>query len=227
MVQFYNSLSPTTRLLIQSLLSALGSVLAGVATAVFQSYTQAGRLDIPTLWIVTLSTFALLFGKTMHDWVPAHAQQLIQAGKENEAKLYDALQRAQIIRGQSLPAVQPPQQPVIIQQPPAISVEHIQALSQQIALNLANMAGSKAGIVSPASTSMPVTPTAPALDPYVDPLRVSALLPAYTPPPAQAQSVSSYNPVPSGVVQTSDVSQQATQSYQAVPQVPFPAQVAP
>src|SRR5258708_4233581 len=125
MINFYNSLSPTTRLLIQSFLSVLGSVLAGVATAAYQSYTNAGRLDMQGLLNVSLVTFALLFGKTMHDWVPAHAQKLIQAYKESEARLNDALQRAQIIRGQSLPAVQPPQQPVIIQQPPAISVEHI------------------------------------------------------------------------------------------------------
>src|SRR5260221_475211 len=108
---------------------------------------------------VSLVTFALLFGKTMHDWVPAHAQQLIQAKDENAARLYDALQRAQIIRGQSLPAVQPPQT-VLLQAPTAISVEHIQAISQQIALNLANIAGSKISTAAIASASAPVTPTA-------------------------------------------------------------------
>lgn len=92
MLTFYNNLSPTTRLVIQSFLSVLGSVLAGVVAAAYQSYTQAGHLDLQGLLNISLLTFALLFGKAMHDWVPAHAQQLIQSVQQEKSALYNALQ---------------------------------------------------------------------------------------------------------------------------------------
>src|SRR5438067_2351713 len=147
MVTFYNKLSPATRLLIQSLLAVLGSVLSGVATAAYQNYTQAGHLDLQALINVCLLTFALLFGKAMHDWVPAHAQQLIQAGKDNEARLHDALQRALAVRSpQDVPAVQP----VVVQAPAtALSADHLQSIAAQLAVNLINIASNK---VVPAAT---------------------------------------------------------------------------
>jgi hypothetical protein len=97
MLNFYSRLSPTTRLLIQSFLAVLGSVLVGTGTAVYQSYTTTGYIDIASIWVAASLAFALLFGKAMHDWIPPHAQQLIAAGKENEAALYDALQRQQLM----------------------------------------------------------------------------------------------------------------------------------
>src|SRR5437899_1571075 len=120
MANFYNSLSPTTKLLIRSLLAVLGSVLAGVATAVYQSYTATGHIDIPSLWIAFLGSLAVLLSTAMYHWVPAHAKELIQSGKENEARLYDALQRAQQIRSaQNLPAVQP-----VVVQPAPLTADH-------------------------------------------------------------------------------------------------------
>jgi hypothetical protein len=175
MVNFYNSLSPTTKLLIQSFLAVLGSVLAGAITAAYQSYILSDKLDLAVLVNISLATFALLFGKAMHDWIPAHAQQLIQAGKDNEAMLQDALQRSQnvtsaviatqgsLVQSTSAPAQQ---QPI-----------DVQALSQQLAVNLMNMASKL-----PAQ-SLPITNTsAAAQDAYEDPLKISMKLPAYTPP---------------------------------------------
>lgn len=162
MVNSYNNLSPTTKLLIQSFLAVLGSVLVGVAAAAFQSYTNAGSLDLQALINICLLTFTLLFGKAMHDWVPAHAQDLIKAANEEKAALLNALQQAQqvssgVLSGQQMQnasrASQSQQQPIIVQ--PPITAEHIQALSQQIALNLANMAG------SPPAPSAPVAPVQP------------------------------------------------------------------
>jgi len=192
MIAFYNNLSPTTRLLLQSFFSVLGSVLAGVATAGYQSYTQAGHLDFQGLLNVSLVTFALLFGKTMHDWVPNHAQQLIQVYKDSEAQLRDALQRQQNIssaavaaQGKQVASTTAPVTPApfIIQTTSPITPEHVQAISQQIAVNLANMAASSQQPAT--STQTPVVPQAPAQaqqDAYVDPMRNSAVLPAYTPP---------------------------------------------
>lgn len=209
MIAFYNNLSPTTRLLLQSFLSVLGSVLAGVATAAYQSYTQAGHLDFQGLLNVSLVTFALLFGKTMYDWVPNHAQQLLAAYKDSEAQLRDALQRQQNISSaaiatqskQVVSTTTPVQQPpMIIQTTSPITPEHVQAISQQIAVNLANIA--QASNSSSAPTQAPVSPVAsaqPQQDAYVDPMRNSAVLPAYTPPVA----------IPD-------------QNTQSVPQVPFP-----
>jgi hypothetical protein len=208
MANFYNNLSPTTRLLIQSLIAVLGSVLAAVVVAVYQSYSQSGVLNPQALLNVALVTFALLFGKAMHDWVPAHAQQLIQAGKDNEAALYDALQRQQAISSQAIaqkPTV-PAAPQVIVQPSSSLSSSDIAAISQQLALQLANMATPSASpVVEP--PSVPVAPAVPAFDPnaYVDPLRNSAVLPAYKPPVA--------------------IPDMATQSV-SVPQVPFPAQLA-
>jgi len=181
MVAFYNSLSPTTKLLIQSFLSILGSVLVGVLAAVYTSYTQAGHLDLQALINVSLLTFALLFGKAMHDWIPAHGRQLLQAEQEEKARLYDALQRAQNLssvviatQGRQVNSVssQAQIQPPVIMQ--ALSPEQVQAISQQIALNLMNM-------VAPAPVQEKAAPDTNA---YVDPLSVSRKLPAYVPPAA-------------------------------------------
>jgi hypothetical protein len=180
MVQFYNNLSPTTKLVLQSFLAVLLSVLAGVAVAAYQSYTSAGTMDLQALINVCLVTFALLFGKAMHDWVPAHAQQLLKAADEEKAMLYDALQSAQIVANQAQ------------NQPVQLAPAHVQAISKQIALNLTTMAAEPAK-----------APPTPQEAPYVDPLKVSAVLPAYTPPVA--------------------IANQATQRV-PVPQVPFPGQ---
>ncbi len=198
MVAFYNSLSPTTKLLIQSFLSILGSVLVGALTAAYQSYTQAGHLDLQALLNVSLLTFALLFGKAMHDWIPAHGRQLLQAEQEEKARLYDALQRAQNLssaviatQGRQVNSVSSQAQiqpPVIVQASvPALKPEEIQTISQQIALHLMNMAAPEQ------------EKAAQAPDAYVDPLSVSMKLPAYVPPAA--------------------IPDQATQEVQ---QVPFP-----
>ncbi len=187
MIAFYNNLSPTTKLLVQSFLSILGSVLVGVLAAAYQSYTQAGHLDLQALINVSLLTFALLFGKAMHDWIPAHGRQLLQAEKEEKAKLYDALQRAQnlssvVIATQgrqvnSNPSQAQIQPPVIVQPvQTGLKEQDITAISQQIALNLMNMAAS-----APVQEK---TAPPPAPDAYVDPLSVSAKLPAYVPPAA-------------------------------------------
>ncbi len=195
LIKFYNSLSPTTRLLLQSFFSVLGSVLAGVATAAFQYYTQAGRLDFQGLINISLVTFALLFGKTMHDWVPNHAQQLIQAYKDSETQLRDALQRQQnissaVVAAQgkqvaSNPVQQTPQ--VIVQAATTLTPEHVQAISQQIAVNLANMA---------APSGVAQQPVAPAQDAYIDPMRNSAVLPAYVPPVAIPDQTTQGVPTP-------------------------------
>jgi hypothetical protein len=193
MVKFYNNLSPATKLLIQSFLAVLGSVLAAVIVATYQSFSASGTLDLQTLLNVSLATFALLFGKAMHDWVPAHAQQLITAGKDNEAALYDALQRAQTISSSMIASVdsksatqasQSQIQPqVIVQASTGLKNEDIQAISAQLAVNLANMAGTT-------STPAPIIRTSahpnqidePTPDPYYDPLKqMSAVLPVYVP----------------------------------------------
>jgi hypothetical protein len=41
-----------------------------------------------------LITFLVLFGKALHDYVPAHAQQLIQALQDSEQQAQQALQQA-------------------------------------------------------------------------------------------------------------------------------------
>jgi hypothetical protein len=202
MIAFYNNLSPTTKLLIQSFLSILGSVLVGVLTAAYQSYTQAGHLDLQALINVSLLTFALLFGKAMHDWIPAHGRQLLQAEQEEKARLYDALQRAQQLssvviatqgRQVNSASSQPQIQPPVIVQPvqTGLKPEEIQTISRQIALNLMNMASSQSEVNAVQEKAAP--------DAYVDPLQVSMKLPAYVPPAA--------------------IPDQATQ----VQQVPFPA----
>lgn len=200
-LKFYNALSSPTRLLIQSFLSVLGSVLAGVATTAFQYYTQAGHLDFQGLLNVSLLTFALLFGKTMHDWVPNHAQQMIQAYKDSESQLRDALQRQQnissaVVAAQSnkVSTTGPSPAQVIVQTATTLTPEHVQAISAQIAVNLASMAASSA---TPLSTPVqaPVA-IAPAQDAYIDPMRNSAVLPAYVPPVAVPDQVTQAVPTP-------------------------------
>jgi hypothetical protein len=213
MVKFYNNLSPTTRLLIQSFLAVLGSVISGAAVAAYQSYTQLGHFDLATLVVTFAITFALLFGKTMYDWVPPHAQQIIQAGKDNEAALHDALQRQQTITTSVLatqgkqvaPALlQAPQPAMIVQAASPITSEHIKAISAQLAVNLASIAA-QGKLASVADTpTIPVSvPAVPVPAPYIDPLRDSGVLPVYVPPA---------------------LADMTTQSV-PVPQMPFPVQV--
>lgn len=191
MLAFYNNLSPTTRLVLQSFFSVLGSVLAGVATAAYQSYTSAGHLDLQGLLNVSLLTFALLFGKTMHDWVPAHAQQLIAAYKDNETALRDALQRQQNLASAVVAASQSKQvasstashaaAPFIIQNSSPITPEHVQAISTQIALNLANMAA-------------PAPPVTPASNPQAIPaVNIAAMNTAPVPVPATSATALTRN----------------------------------
>lgn len=200
MLNFYNSLSPTTKLLIRSLLAVLGSALSGAVYATYQSYITAGRLDIPTLWLVMLGSFAAFFGTAMYAWVPPHAQQIIQVGKENEARLYDALQRAQQIRSaQSLPAVQP-----VVVQPAPLTADHVASIAAQLAMNLMNIAAqqnTQAQASAPAQPGQPIDLTA------MDTMKTTS-----TPPPAQ----SSRNWNDSALMPSVDVASQQTQSFQAV-----------
>lgn len=204
MLNFYNSLSPTTKLLIRSLLAVLGSALSGAVYATYQSYITAGRLDIPTLWLVMLGSFAAFFGTAMYAWVPPHAQQIIQAGKENEARLYDALQRAQQIRSaQSLPAVQP-----VVVQPAPLTADHVASIAAQLAMNLMNIAAqqnTQAQAQAPASS---IVQTGIA---QVD------FPPASTNTNVQPAPVSSRNWNDSALMPVVDVASQQTQSFQAVP----------
>ncbi len=165
----------------------------GVLAAVYTSYTQAGHLDLQALINVSLLTFALLFGKAMHDWIPAHAQQLLQAEQEEKARLYDALQRAQNLssvviatQGRQVNSVssQAQIQPPVIVQPvqAGLKEQDIAAISQQIALNLMNMA---------APVQEKAAPNA-----YVDPLSVSRKLPAYVPPAAIPDQATEVQQVP-------------------------------
>ncbi len=208
MVKYYNSLPASTKLLIQSLIAVLGSVISGVVTAEYQSITQSGHLDLQAQLNVALVTFALLFGKAMHDWVPAHAQQLIQTITVEKAQLTDALQRAQNVASAAIANNQskPLQSAVLTAQPshtvvpvPAnLKPEDIGAISAQIAMNLINLAANRATQAVASTTPVaPAQPATPIPAPYVDPLKGnSAVLPAYTPP----------------------IADQATQ---VVPQVPF------
>lgn len=179
MVKFYNSLSPTTKLLIQSFLAVLGAALAGAVTAAYQSYILSNKLDFAVLVNVALVTFALLFGKAMHDWVPANIQQLLQAANDEKGALYNALQQSQQVskaviasQGSQVQSVSPQAQ---------IQPIDVQALSQQLAVNLMNMAKSTATPITPTSNPNAfIKPPGPV--PYEDPLYVSMKLPAYTRP---------------------------------------------
>jgi hypothetical protein len=210
MVKLYNNLSPATKLLLQSFLAVLSSVLSTVLFAVYQSYNAAGTFNPQALIIVALVTFIPLFGKAMHDWVPPHAQQIIQAGKDNEAALQDALTRQQMLTSNALnrpvqQAMSAQQPHVVVQASPSLKFQDIQAIATQLALNLLNMAGVKSAVLAdtPSVPTITPAPATPAPDPYIDPLSISAKLPAYVPPVA--------------------IPDMATQS---VPQMPFPAQVA-
>lgn len=180
MINFYNNLSPTTKLLIQSFLAVLGSVVAGVATAEYQSYTQAGRLDLQAQINVALVTFALLFGKAMHDWVPAHAQQLIKSISDEKAAMFEALQRSQNITSAAIATngkqVQSTSNsvssvPHVVVQPaqvPALGSAEIDSIAAQLAINLMNMAANRA--TQAVASTTPTTPTTPAITDSTAPL---------------------------------------------------------
>ncbi len=211
MVNSYNNLPASTKLLLQSLVAVLGSVLVGVLTAAYQNYTQAGHLDTQALINVSLVTFALLFGKAMHDWVPAHAQALLKAAQDEKAAMYEALQRSQnvtsaVIATQGKQVQSNPVAPshVVVPVPTSLKSEDVSAIAAQLAVNLINIAADRASQATASTTPAPTTPVVPvappepAEPPYIDPLRNSAVLPAYKPPVA--------------------IPDQATQ---VVPQVPF------
>jgi hypothetical protein len=142
----------------------------------------------------------------MHDWVPPHAQQIIQAGKDNEATLQDALARQKMLTSNALnrpvqQAMSAQQPHVVVQASTGLNVADIRAIATQLALHLLQMAGPSATVsATPSVPTITPAPATPAPDPYIDPLSVSAKLPAYVPPVA--------------------IPDMATQN---VPQVPFPA----
>ena len=188
MIALYNRLPAATKLLLQSFFAVLGSVLSGVVTAEYQNITSAGHLNVSVQINVALATFALLFGKAMQDWIPAHAQQLIQSIQAEQAALVDALQRSQAVTHTQVPS-SPPALPHVVVQPaivPALKTEDITSIAAQLAINLMNMAAQRAtqAVAStvPAQPTTSVPPAQSAQPPYVDPLRYSAVLPDYSPP---------------------------------------------
>lgn len=206
MITFYNNLSPTTKLLIHGLLAIVSSAAVTGGEAGYQSFTQSGHLNPPALLVTAWSAFLLYLMPAMYRFVPAHAQQLITSISDEKAQLYDALQRAQTIKSnQNVPAVQAVAPHVVVQPAivPALGASEIQSIASQIAMNLINLAAQRAtqavASTAPVQSAQPTAPAQPTVPPYVDPLRNSAVLPAYTPP--------------------ADVASQPTQSVAA--QVPF------
>lgn len=70
-------LTPTQQLLLSALLSMIGSALIAGTTVAYQS--SHGSVDVGTTLNVALATFLVFFGKSLYDYVPGHATQLIQA----------------------------------------------------------------------------------------------------------------------------------------------------
>jgi hypothetical protein len=208
-MNWYQKLSPSSQLVVSALISLLGTAIVTTCAAVYQNYTQAGRLDVGSLINYAIVTFSVLISKALYDYVPAHAVQLIQAGQDAQVAMQDSLQRAQAIASgviatngkQVQSASSQGQMPAVIVQPPTnLKLDDIQAISAQLAINLMHMAGNSVQDVapvqappaaqpfSPSVTSViparPVAPPVAPVDPnaYIDPLKgFSAVLPAYNP----------------------------------------------
>ena len=72
-------LTPAQQLILNGVLSLVGSAVIGAISAAYQYYDQNGQVSVALLLNFMLLTFLTLFGKSLYDYVPGHAQQLIQA----------------------------------------------------------------------------------------------------------------------------------------------------
>ena len=78
-------LTPAQQLLVNALLSILGSAVTAGMTAIYQASTQG--LNVGVLLNVGLVTFLAFFGKSLYDFVPGHIQQTIQALQDSVEEL--------------------------------------------------------------------------------------------------------------------------------------------
>jgi hypothetical protein len=72
-------LTPTQTLVVNGILSLLVTALMGAGSAAYQYYTMGGKINVGELINIACITFLILFGKSLHDFVPGHAQDLIQS----------------------------------------------------------------------------------------------------------------------------------------------------
>lgn len=72
-------LTQTQKLILSAILSLLGSAIVSAVVAAYH-YTMSGsNPQAGDVLMFALSTFGLLFGRALYDYVPAHAAQTIQA----------------------------------------------------------------------------------------------------------------------------------------------------
>jgi hypothetical protein len=87
-------LTPAQQLIINGIISLLATAIVGAVSATYQYYDQNGLVNLGVLLNFMLLTFIVLFGKSLYDYVPGHAQQLIQALQDSEQQAQTALQQA-------------------------------------------------------------------------------------------------------------------------------------
>src|SRR5258708_1488240 len=86
-------LTPAQTLVVHALISLLGTAIVGAICAAYQFYTS-GSVGVGTIINYTLVTFLVLFSKSLHDYVPTHAQDVIQSLQDAYNESQDALHRA-------------------------------------------------------------------------------------------------------------------------------------
>jgi len=102
MLSFYSRLSPAQQLVVSGVASILGTALVVTVAATWQFYTTSGHLDIGVLINFAVLTFAALISKSLHDYIPSHAQLELQALRDSEERLHAAVERQQLISRDAL-----------------------------------------------------------------------------------------------------------------------------
>jgi len=87
-------LTQAQKLMINALLSLLGTALMGGISAAYQYYTMGGKVEIGALINIACVSFLILFGKSLHDFVPGHTRDIIQSLQDSYSESQDALRTA-------------------------------------------------------------------------------------------------------------------------------------
>lgn len=106
------SFTEDEKLLMNAGLSMVGGVIVGTIQGTYQYLTQGGNVTFGSAVSFAVAGFAALLGVALRAYVPAHAQQEIQAGKDLIQQLQEALHLAATAQPAMLPSLQ--QAPVAV-----------------------------------------------------------------------------------------------------------------
>lgn len=174
-------LTQNQQLIVNALLSMLGSAFIGAAQAAYQYMTQHGTINIAQVLTIFVGALWVLLSTAFISYVPSHIQQELEALRELQAQVVAPVQPLVVIHttgasvaptsANSVPAVAIPPRPVAPSAPKPVQLQTVvepvqQPAPQQVWLQTTMSGSSSSGVQQtptddvlgdlPASTGQPM-----------------------------------------------------------------------